>query len=102
MKETNVIYKNGTFDDQPGNMNHLSNTPLITLKNKRVITIFNLNVNNPDSPSNDSKDRPADPQYNTVIPEDICNAYDVPRNPPSVNHDYAAVNKGGLVLDDFI
>ena len=83
-------------------MSHLSNTPPITLKNKRIIAIFNLNVNNPDSLSNDSKYRPADSQYNTVISGDICNTYDVPRNLPSVNHDYATVNKGGLVLDNFI
>ena len=102
MKETNVIYKNGTFDDQPDSMNHFSNTQPITPKNKRVITIFNVNINDPDSLSNDSEDRPTDPQYNIVIPEDVDNTYDVPRNPPSVNHDYATVNKGGAVFEDFI
>ena len=98
VKETNVIYKNGTFDDQPGNMNHSSNTRLITPQNKRVITIFNLNVNDPDSLSNDLKDRPTDPQYNIVTPEGIDNTYGVPIKPHLVNRDYAAVNEGDGVL----
>ena len=102
VKETNVIYKNGTFDDQSENMKQLSNTPTISPQNKRVNIIFNVNVNYPDSLSNDSKDIPTDPQYNTVFPEDVDNTYDVPRNSPSVNHDYANVSKGSAVLEDFI
>ena len=82
MKETNIMYKNGTFDDQPDNMNHLSNTPPTTPKNKGVITIFNVNVNDPDSLCNDSKDRLTDPQYNILIPEDIDHTYGVPIKPP--------------------
>ena len=102
MKESNIMYKNGTFDDQPDNMNHLSNTPPTTPKNKRVITISNVSVNDPDSLCNDSKDRPTDPQYNILIPEDIDNTYGVPVKPPLVNRDYATVNKDDAALEDII
>jgi len=112
VKETNVIYKNNSFDDKPTpsedseSSQHFYDEPKQPEPfAKRFITILNTNVNEPDVESNT-------PSYNTVIPDiPRSDSYDVPKSisptydspslrsnsppltPAATPPDYAEVNK---------